>query len=1147
MKISNSIPCSQLFLTFFVFVVFVVSINSVYALSFAQTAGFDEPIVYGDDGVLGYVRTTDTLHIEVYIDASEKPSTNLLRVGGTQFDSCEADISGYYLCSLSQSFQQRIAPISGLIRLHDNPNNDPLETLEFRAAIDNSLPEFDHFTISGHSGGVSINFEVSDEESGIKQIQVFRGSTSNPIPLGSPINLDIGEDGLYPKTYDRYSQDSGESLDLDVPDGDHRIFIIAKDAFDNEQMSVRRDTTIFSEAPVIKNWYVNRPNAYDSGYDLTSIGLDGVQVGVYIELDRLPRNDWEIEAKLTNFDISLESYKGISRPVKIHNYNCQQHNGNYLCRISVYDDDSSIFLKGDGGGQHSYHLYVNIIDDFGNPVTYQNSKTITTIDARPVLGDFYSLNSYGDVDYISKDLALLRLDFSSVADVSPQNAVISVSSVGGDSSGIYAKDCTSNHCIWRVEPSGSELSDGLVPLVTFVDDLGNSADFAGFTVDLVVNENIPELKYIKLESKERANNPDLYWAKNCFDENPRVECSHCIVGDPNSCSMNFWEHNTDYFLDDSSFAIELILSAGVNPSVTLELFDVGGSSHHNVSLSCEEMTENQIDDENGDGDSGEKMFICSNSGISTPVNNLMILHMNDVGGVRQSYEIPFDTYEDGGERDLWNLVEFSTASMVNRRFMSYANIPITSIYEFIPSNSNTRLLAVEPSCFFFSHDEDVGKMSIIRDQFGYNLDENYFLTLELRRGEVDDSHLRNDFARLNCTFAVAGEYLGTVYTSVENVVHPIEFYSSAWNQPSQEAEKEIEDILKSWDDYNKWVGDLARIINVLESFCGVYYLSMSVVLPVLAIAVDTLNALRPIDGGAASGVVAGALEKTTAFYEFLAPNVGLACDIISCRWCSGRDPVGLDDVWPSSDEIANVGSTGVFAGENSILEENAFCKEGGWLHTWLNNIMPVVQNLELGIMNRLDSVTGSEFFSDSWDTIAHHGGIDYTLDTQSSWYTAALTLCPTGILNAFERKRQIDCRYITCLQEEVPSGRSSVNDCKLARGYELCAYSMGGIWSMMPFSALFDVTSDIFEMFITEDVVQLAGLGGHVLCRAFCWAGTGCSACTITQNLFGTTIKLAEFYNFLTEGFDNFYIPPNACSDVDGMEPKWDLLDSWGW
>ena len=1135
---------------------FIITINYVSALRFVQTDGFNEAFVYGDDGIKNFIRMSDNLVIDVYVDSNQMPETNQIRIGEIPFDSCTSDVSGYYLCTAfadNYNPRSRFAPLQGVISLYDDPNSDnPIDTKSFSAKIDFTNPTISNIVVGGSSKGISVSFRAEDGESGIKEIRIIRGTISNPIPIPGGIINDFqidSETGTYPQIVDRFLD---EPLELEVPDGDHTIFIIAKDAFGNEYVSAPQRITALSTNPQIKDWHINKCDYFDENYKLEGIGPQGAEVCVYVEVDRRPNFHWNLAGSFTNFDVYSPSRVDVTRDVDIRPNQCFQHSDTFLCKISQYDDDdnSPIIIRGSTGGQHNFFAHFSFTDDFENTGEHQTSKSVRVIDGKPVINRLYSLTSHGDINYISSDLANIRVDFSSVAPVSPENAIIDAYHIDGPSS-VPADSCTTSSCVWQITPSNTKFKDGHIVLLSVTDDYGNSADISGYYSEFVVNDAIPELSYIMVQSKERGGDPSLNWSKNCTSPaEDALECSKCIKGS-SGCDSSFWDNKDDFFLDDSAFSIDLIFSAGVDPHVQIELFENAQDSS-NFSMTCEEF-EYDISDEDDDSN----YFICSNSGVPVPKRNMFNLHFSDVGGISQTYTIPMITYEDGGEKRIWGEVNHLSSSpdRINRKFMSIISIRKTSILRFVPADSGTTLLDVESlSCYIYTDKDDVGIMGLVDSSFGYVRNNEFYLTTPLRVGSVEDDHLVDGFARMNCSLEVSGERMGVVYRSTENVTFPVGFYDAAWNQPSQEAQDEIEAILDNWEFYNDYFADIARIIGVMDTACTGYYMAASTIIPALALVSDLYGAIGEIIGGgnALRAPISGILTGTSRVFEILGTVMGPVCDIIQCRWCSGQDPVaGLGD----RDDIHDISSDGIL-GEGSFIENNFLCGDDGFMRIWLEEAMPRVQNVEKAILEvldgRLDSsfTIGDEEITDGFSWAGDQIGLDYALDTDSSWYMAVLTLCPSGILNAIERKRQIDCRYINCLENDVSSGRSSVNDCKLTRGYEMCAHVMGGIWAIIPLTGILDVISGLYEDFMVSPDSLGVGMAGSIVCTFPCYFGGGapiCGPCQTIRNLFGTLGKVTEFYQYLVQGFENSFVPENFCGDIDGMEPRWDRIEDLGW
>jgi hypothetical protein len=85
---------------------------------------------------------------------------------------------------------------------------------------------------------------------------------------------------------------------------------------------------------------------------------------------------------------------------------------------------------------------------------------------------------------------------------------------------------------------------------------------------------------------------------------------------------------------------------------------------------------------------------------------------------------------------------------------------------------------------------------------------------------------------------------------------------------------------------------------------------------------------------------------------------------------------------------------------------------------------------------------------------------------ERSIYSSMYTLCVPGVYYNLEKARQVECKYIKCLRDEVPAGLP-VSICTNMRGYDWCKYVYTQNWGWIPgvsyYNALLEALSSAIK------------------------------------------------------------------------------------
>jgi len=71
-------------------------------------------------------------------------------------------------------------------------------------------------------------------------------------------------------------------------------------------------------------------------------------------------------------------------------------------------------------------------------------------------------------------------------------------------------------------------------------------------------------------------------------------------------------------------------------------------------------------------------------------------------------------------------------------------------------------------------------------------------------------------------------------------------------------------------------------------------------------------------------------------------------------------------------------------------------------------------------------------------------------------YLSIAGVCVPGIIHNLNKLRDIKCRKVMCLENEVAAGLTTISACNELEGLLICKYFIGELWYIFPFSQFFD-------------------------------------------------------------------------------------------
>ncbi|NOZ80077.1 MAG: hypothetical protein GXP63_00250 [DPANN group archaeon] len=153
---------------------------------------------------------------------------------------------------------------------------------------------------------------------------------------------------------------------------------------------------------------------------------------------------------------------------------------------------------------------------------------------------------------------------------------------------------------------------------------------------------------------------------------------------------------------------------------------------------------------------------------------------------------------------------------------------------------------------------------------------------------------------------------------------------------------------------------------------------------------------------------------------------------------------------------------------------------------------------------------------------------------ESSIITSVITLCIPGIIQNLKKARAVECRYISCLRNEVKAGMP-VFACTSERGYNWCKYVYQQRINSIPFVQMLNTITKM----VREALRNPLALGLALLAVACAVIPNieGKTACQISNNIG----KLGQIYDYVMNfDIDKFWSKPaDVCTGaLEGLDDK---------
>ncbi len=179
-----------------------------------------------------------------------------------------------------------------------------------------------------------------------------------------------------------------------------------------------------------------------------------------------------------------------------------------------------------------------------------------------------------------------------------------------------------------------------------------------------------------------------------------------------------------------------------------------------------------------------------------------------------------------------------------------------------------------------------------------------------------------------------------------------------------------------------------------------------------------------------------------------------------------------------------------------------------WLKNWREGILSAY-NIEIG--KSPDSPIGEKEFRPA-------------RSIKDNLYLSLAGVCVPGIIQNLDKYRQVKCRKVVCLEQEVKAGLATVSQCNELESLLTCKYFVGELWYIIPFSQFYDsIINALWH--IMRDPIALARNGVLIGCGIDCVVSSklasGCAYAYYVIDIADWIEGIVSFIVTISEEFDH--------------------------
>jgi len=335
------------------------------------------------------------------------------------------------------------------------------------------------------------------------------------------------------------------------------------------------------------------------------------------------------------------------------------------------------------------------------------------------------------------------------------------------------------------------------------------------------------------------------------------------------------------------------------------------------------------------------------------------------------------------------------------------------------------------------------------------------LTLESTNFEINEINV-------SCPVEIYTK-VGDKFTNVpeEEIANfSLSFYNLPFGELNKNVNKDIDEAVDSASKTLKWVGTLQKFVDYAGKICQIKSIISSIlgtfdtILTLFDVTAKAIMPLAPAVGtdidqlrramctgskGPLEEWLMGSGEKSVAPTMFgVLDNF---CAFVDCRLTRTPEKEKSEYSWVR-DGASIIGGTGATANWCSTIQDfTSFGtnQPGSALGQNENSRANVFGDLSTKDVNAALKGAGTDVKQQ-----------EQLIDVKDSLVWSTACLCVPGILYNLNKYRQIQCRYATCMMEDLKDKGIPKSYCTDTRHYQTCNFVMGEVFSLLPITAFLD-------------------------------------------------------------------------------------------
>lgn len=385
-----------------------------------------------------------------------------------------------------------------------------------------------------------------------------------------------------------------------------------------------------------------------------------------------------------------------------------------------------------------------------------------------------------------------------------------------------------------------------------------------------------------------------------------------------------------------------------------------------------------------------------------------------------------------------------------------------------------------------------------------------YIRITLNRGAIEVSEMV-----FNCSLSIVSKHDKKIsQAELESVEITIPVY--AHGEFSNAVLQEVLRTSNSWLVQGSWIESIGKVIQLVTKICNLLYTIGNVAAIQIGTWAPLANFCEKFPFCYPAAVSAGSTAKAThlgmhgatkGLYKF--------CQYASCSktlwggWLQGKDMSGKPAEKQESSYgkwLQGGGLTGKSEkGINDYLGKITTGKD----KTGKEGKVTILGNKP----GQSATMTEAERKQRGLDAPSLFGPVQTWGNPQNSLVLSIATGCIPGIFFNLQKARQIDCQYLSCMINNVPSGMP-LAACGKVRNFQWCMFIWGEIFQIFPITAILkSITGPMISM-LSDPMSMIFGLMG-LACQAIpTWGeSTTCMAFDAASTVLKLVNQIQEIFN----------------------------------